>query len=121
MTLYYENILRYQSFLYTSIPPPHFHYQTSKMKASRSLPFLLSAAGLTAAHTPSTPTESKASPYTIVVHLYAKNDVAAIANIAATLQEASQVYSNDKETLSWYVVCLRVGRYGVTKWWCCCC
>jgi len=40
--------------------------------------------------------------YTIVVHLYAKEDQESINKLAAKLQEASQVYSRDKETLSWY-------------------
>lgn len=41
--------------------------------------------------------------YTIVVHLYAKEDKESIDKLVKKLQEASQVYSNDKETLSWYV------------------
>lgn len=41
--------------------------------------------------------------YTIVVHLVAKDDAESIKKLTAKLQEASQVYSNDKETLSWYV------------------
>lgn len=40
--------------------------------------------------------------YTIVVHLYAKADEESLKKLVAKLQEASQVYSNDKETLSWY-------------------
>lgn len=39
--------------------------------------------------------------YTIVVHLVAKED--AIEKVKNKLIEASQVYSKDKETLSWYV------------------
>lgn len=39
--------------------------------------------------------------YTLVVHLYAKDDPEAIAKIAEKLKEASQVYSKDKETLGW--------------------
>lgn len=42
--------------------------------------------------------------YTLVVHLYAKDDQEAIKKLSAKLQEASQVYSNDKETLGWFVV-----------------
>ena len=42
-----------------------------------------------------------APAYTLVVHLYAKDDEEAIKNLTAKLQEASQVYSNDKECLSW--------------------
>ncbi|KAK5007472.1 hypothetical protein LTR28_005241 [Elasticomyces elasticus] len=38
--------------------------------------------------------------YTLVVHLYAKDDPECIKKLMAKLQEASQVYSNDKETLS---------------------
>jgi len=41
--------------------------------------------------------------YTIVVHLYAKEDQESISKLTAKLQEASQVYSRDLETLSWYV------------------
>jgi hypothetical protein len=41
--------------------------------------------------------------YTLVVHLYAKDDEASIKKLVAKLQEASQVYSKDKETLGWYV------------------
>jgi len=44
--------------------------------------------------------------YTIVVHLYAKEDQESIDKLAAKLQEASQVYSRDKETLSWYDILL---------------
>lgn len=39
--------------------------------------------------------------YTLVVHLYAKEDKESIDKLVAKLQEASQVYSNDKETLGW--------------------
>ncbi|KAK4997198.1 hypothetical protein LTR66_003354 [Elasticomyces elasticus] len=42
--------------------------------------------------------------YTLVVHLYAKDDPECIKKLMAKLQEASQVYSNDKETLSWFVM-----------------
>ncbi|KAK5134700.1 hypothetical protein LTR08_006215 [Meristemomyces frigidus] len=42
--------------------------------------------------------------YTLVVHLYAKDDAEAIKKLTAKLQEASQVYSNDKECLSWLVM-----------------
>ncbi|KAF2660270.1 hypothetical protein K491DRAFT_701670 [Lophiostoma macrostomum CBS 122681] len=42
--------------------------------------------------------------YTIVVHLYAKDDKEAIEKIKAKLVEASQVYSKDRETLDWYVM-----------------
>jgi hypothetical protein len=42
--------------------------------------------------------------YTIVVHLYAKDDPTAIAKLISKLREASQVYSKDKETLSWFVM-----------------
>lgn len=69
---------------------------------------LLGAVGLAAAaphydHSVTSLANTTAPAYTIVVHLYAKNDTGAIANITAKLQEASQVYSNDKETLDWYV------------------
>ena len=42
--------------------------------------------------------------YTIVVHLVAKADQESIDKLAAKLKEASQVYSQDKETLSWFVM-----------------
>ncbi|RMY13586.1 hypothetical protein D0866_14052 [Hortaea werneckii] len=42
--------------------------------------------------------------YTLVVHLYAKADDESINKLVAKLQEASQVYSNDKETLGWFVM-----------------
>ncbi|KAH7113272.1 hypothetical protein B0J11DRAFT_446288 [Dendryphion nanum] len=42
--------------------------------------------------------------YTIVVHLVAKDDATAISKLKAKLAEASQIYSNDKETLSWFVM-----------------
>ena len=41
--------------------------------------------------------------YTLVVHLYAKEDQESINKLIAKLQEASQVYTNDKECLGWYV------------------
>ncbi|KAI5479738.1 hypothetical protein MNV49_002999 [Pseudohyphozyma bogoriensis] len=44
------------------------------------------------------------APYTLVVHLYAKDDAAAIRKLSDKLKEASRVYSNDKETLSWFVM-----------------
>ncbi|CAC9892050.1 unnamed protein product [Aureobasidium pullulans] len=40
--------------------------------------------------------------YTLVVHLYAKEDQESINKLIAKLQEASQVYTNDKECLGWY-------------------
>lgn len=42
--------------------------------------------------------------YTIVVHLYAKDDDECIAKLTAKLIEASRVYSQDKETISWFVM-----------------
>ncbi|USP74886.1 hypothetical protein yc1106_02160 [Curvularia clavata] len=42
--------------------------------------------------------------YTIVVHLVAKDDPDCIQKLSAKLIEASQVYSKDKETLSWFVM-----------------
>ncbi|KAL2846392.1 hypothetical protein BJY01DRAFT_213482 [Aspergillus pseudoustus] len=42
--------------------------------------------------------------YTIVVHMRAKPDEESISKLAAKLQEASAVYSKDKETLSWFVM-----------------
>lgn len=40
--------------------------------------------------------------YTLVVHLHAKPDC--VDQLAEKLKEASQVYSKDKECLSWCVV-----------------
>lgn len=42
--------------------------------------------------------------YTIVVHLYAKDDAESIAKLSKKLIEASRVYSQDKETISWFVM-----------------
>lgn len=42
--------------------------------------------------------------YTIVVHLYAKEGQENISKLSAKLIEASRVYSQDKETLSWFVM-----------------
>jgi quinol monooxygenase YgiN len=42
--------------------------------------------------------------YTIVVHLYAKEDKECISKLSAKLVEASQIYSKDRETLSWFVM-----------------
>ncbi|VUC25955.1 unnamed protein product [Clonostachys rosea] len=42
--------------------------------------------------------------YTIVVHLYAKDDKEAIAKLNAKLIEASRIYSQDNETISWFVM-----------------
>lgn len=42
--------------------------------------------------------------YTIVVHLYAKDDDECIAKLTTKLIEASRVYSQDKETISWFVM-----------------
>ncbi|THW03231.1 hypothetical protein D6D26_03661 [Aureobasidium pullulans] len=42
--------------------------------------------------------------YTLVVHLYAKEDQESINKLIAKLQEASQVYTNDKECLGWFVM-----------------
>lgn len=39
--------------------------------------------------------------YTLVVHLYAKDDKESQDKLIAKLQEASQVYSKDKECLGW--------------------
>jgi hypothetical protein len=41
--------------------------------------------------------------YTIVVHLYAKEDKESIEKLKAKLAEASSVYSKDQETLGWFV------------------
>lgn len=41
--------------------------------------------------------------YTIIVHFRAKDEPEAIEKLTKKLQEASQVYSQDKETISWYM------------------
>ncbi|KAF2184153.1 hypothetical protein K469DRAFT_727748 [Zopfia rhizophila CBS 207.26] len=42
--------------------------------------------------------------YTIVVHLYANDNPTDIQKLKEKLIEASQVYSKDRETLSWFVM-----------------
>ncbi|KAK3635164.1 hypothetical protein LTR22_019305 [Elasticomyces elasticus] len=42
--------------------------------------------------------------YSLVCHLYAKDDEESIKKLTAKLQEASQTYTKDKETLNWYVM-----------------
>ena len=42
--------------------------------------------------------------YTIVVHLYAKDSSDSISKLHNKLVEASDVYSKDRETISWFVM-----------------
>ncbi len=42
--------------------------------------------------------------YTLVVHMKAKSDPSVIEKLKNKLIEASQVYSKDKETVSWLVM-----------------
>ncbi|KAI9352645.1 hypothetical protein BDR26DRAFT_197926 [Obelidium mucronatum] len=42
--------------------------------------------------------------FTLIVHLYTKDDPAVIASVAAKLAEASQIYMKDKGTISWFVM-----------------
>ncbi len=42
--------------------------------------------------------------YTLTVHLTAKSDPNCIEKLKSKLIEASRVYSQDKETLSWFVM-----------------
>ncbi|KAJ7701860.1 hypothetical protein B0H17DRAFT_924183 [Mycena rosella] len=42
--------------------------------------------------------------YTIVVHLYAKEGKDVEEKLRTKLAEASQVYSKDQETISWFVM-----------------
>ncbi|KAL9073857.1 MAG: hypothetical protein Q9161_002689 [Pseudevernia consocians] len=42
--------------------------------------------------------------YTIVVHLYAKDSAESISKLHSKLVEASDVYSKDQETISWFVM-----------------
>lgn len=79
------------------------------MKTTTLPLFFLAALSVSATPTP----PAAASPqimsvadnqaYTLVVHLYTKEGEENINKVKAKLQEASQVYSKDRETLSWYV------------------
>lgn len=79
------------------------------MKTITTALFFLAALSVSATPTP----PAAASPqimsvadnqaYTLVVHLYTKEGEENINKVKAKLQEASQVYSKDRETLSWYV------------------
>lgn len=42
--------------------------------------------------------------YTIVVHLYAQDSAESITKLHNKLVEASEVYSKDRETISWFVM-----------------
>lgn len=42
--------------------------------------------------------------YTITVHLHANDDPSSVEKLKAKLIEASRVYSQDKETVSWFVM-----------------
>lgn len=42
--------------------------------------------------------------YTITVHLRANSDPSSVEKLKAKLIEASRVYSQDKETISWFVM-----------------
>jgi hypothetical protein len=42
--------------------------------------------------------------YTITVHLYAKDSSECILKLHNKLIEASRVYSQDRETISWFVM-----------------
>jgi hypothetical protein len=42
--------------------------------------------------------------YSLVVHMYAKDDPAIIKKLHNKLIEASRIYSKDKETVSWFVM-----------------
>lgn len=79
------------------------------MKTTTAALFFLAALSVSATPTP----PAAAAPqimsvadnqaYTLVVHLYTKEGEENINKVKAKLQEASQVYSKDRETLSWYV------------------
>lgn len=79
------------------------------MKTTTAALFFLTALSVSATPTP----PAAAAPqimsvadnqaYTLVVHLYTKEGEENINKVKAKLQEASQVYSKDRETLSWYV------------------
>lgn len=81
------------------------------MKTTTAALFFLAALSVSA--TPTPPAAAAAAPqimsvadnqaYTLVVHLYTKEGEENINKVKAKLQEASQVYSKDRETLSWYV------------------
>lgn len=90
------------------------------MKTTTTTLFFLAALSVSA--TPTPPAAAAPAPqimsvadnqaYTLVVHLYTKEGEENINKVKAKLQEASQVYSKDRETLSWYVHALpRYSRY----------
>lgn len=82
------------------------------MKTITTALFFLAALSVSATPTPLAATAAAApqimsvadnQAYTLVVHLYTKEGEENINKVKAKLQEASQVYSKDRETLSWYV------------------
>lgn len=83
------------------------------MKTTTAALFFLAALSVSATPTPLAAAAAASSPqimsvadnqaYTLVVHLYTKEGEENINKVKAKLQEASQVYSKDRETLSWYV------------------
>lgn len=94
------------------------------MKTTTTALFFLAALSVSATPTPLAAAAAAAAPqiisvadnqaYTLVVHLYTKEGEENINKVKAKLQEASQVYSKDRETLSWYVHALP--RYLPTCW-----
>jgi len=42
--------------------------------------------------------------YTVVAHLFAKDDPSEISKLKDKLVEASQVFKKDKETIAWHVM-----------------
>lgn len=87
-------------------------FSSSIIMKTTTLPLFFLAA-LSVSATPTPPAAAAAAPqimsvadnqaYTLVVHLYTKEGEENINKVKAKLQEASQVYSKDRETLSWYV------------------
>lgn len=82
------------------------------MKTTTTALFFLAALSVSATPTPLAAAAAAApqimsvadnQAYTLVVHLYTKEGEENINKVKAKLQEASQVYSKDRETLSWYV------------------
>lgn len=49
-------------------------------------------------------TETTTMVYTITVHLRANSEPSSVEKLKAKLIEASRIYSNDKETISWFVM-----------------
>ncbi|KAH9826287.1 Antibiotic biosynthesis monooxygenase [Teratosphaeria destructans] len=86
--------------------PPHLH-TTSTLSLSKSTTQQSTSISTHPSNQPNPSNNQnhrKKMVYTLVVHLYAKDDQTSLDKLTAKLQEASQVYSHDKETLGWFVM-----------------